>query len=300
MMQAPLVVGVDGSDSSLQAVDWAADEAALHGTPLRLVYASLWERYEGAVPTGGLERPEGRILAENILGAAAERARLRVPTPAVSTDILAEDPTGALLREGASASALVVGSRGRGQLASVLLGSVSLVVAARSVCPVVVVRGDDVALAAGHERILLGVGRRDAEAPSVRFAFREAAARGCALHALSTWRRPAPRAAGHQLVTGDPAHSAEARATALLDEALAGPALEHPDVRVSRATPEGAAARILVERSAAADLLIVGARRPGSFIGLELGRVAHRALHHAACPVVVVPDRGTDAATTDV
>ncbi|MEU9383029.1 universal stress protein, partial [Streptomyces sp. NPDC048279] len=46
-MDLPLVVGVDGSESSLRAVDWAADEAALRGAPLRLVYASLWERYEG-------------------------------------------------------------------------------------------------------------------------------------------------------------------------------------------------------------------------------------------------------------
>ncbi|WP_424570670.1 universal stress protein [Streptomyces sp. CH-036] len=196
-MQAPLVVGVDGSESSLQAVDWAADEAARHATPLRMVYASLWERYEGAVPTGGLERPAGRVLAENILGAAAERARLRVPALAVSTDVLAEDATSALLREGASSSAVVVGSRGRGQLASVLLGSVSLVVAARSVCPVVVVRGDEVALASRHERILLGVGGRDVGAPAVRFAFHEAATRGCALHVLRTWRQPAGRPAEH-------------------------------------------------------------------------------------------------------
>ncbi|MEV8006601.1 universal stress protein [Streptomyces parvus] len=300
IMQAPLVVGVDGSESSLQAVDWAADEAARHATPLRMVYASLWERYEGAVPTGGLERPAGRVLAENILGAAAERARLRVPALAVSTDVLAEDATSALLREGASASAVVVGSRGRGQLASVLLGSVSLVVAARSVCPVVVVRGDEVALASRHERILLGVGGRDVGAPAVRFAFREAATRGCALHVLRTWRQPAGRPAEHQLVTGDPADSAEARAASLLDKALEGPAREYPDVPVSRATPEGSAAKILVERSAAADLLVVGARRQGSFIGLELGRVAHRPLHHAACPVVVVPHRLADAATTDV
>ncbi|MGW5929831.1 universal stress protein [Streptomyces anulatus] len=143
------------------------------------------------------------------------------------------------------------------------------------------------------------MGGRDVEAPAVRFAFREAAARGCALSVLSAWRQPTPRPAEHMLITGDPAHSAEARAAALLDKALEGPARDYPDVRVSRATPEGAAAKILVERSAAADLLVVGGRQ-GSFIGLELGRVAHRALHHAACPVVVVPQRVTDAATTDV
>ncbi len=46
-MELPVVVGVDGSEPSLRAVDWAVDEAALHGVPLRLVYASLRERYEG-------------------------------------------------------------------------------------------------------------------------------------------------------------------------------------------------------------------------------------------------------------
>ncbi|GHC47515.1 hypothetical protein GCM10010309_02500 [Streptomyces violaceochromogenes] len=49
-MDLPLVAGVDGSEPSLRAVDWAADEAALRGVPLRLVNASLWERYEGAAP----------------------------------------------------------------------------------------------------------------------------------------------------------------------------------------------------------------------------------------------------------
>ncbi|MGV9237311.1 universal stress protein, partial [Streptomyces nigra] len=43
-MTLPLVVGVDGSDPSLVAVDWAADEAVRHGLTLRLVHASLWER----------------------------------------------------------------------------------------------------------------------------------------------------------------------------------------------------------------------------------------------------------------
>ncbi|MGW2715951.1 universal stress protein, partial [Streptomyces sp. NPDC001356] len=50
-MTLPLVVGVDGSDSCLLAVDWAVDEAARHGVPLKLVYASLWERYETGLPS---------------------------------------------------------------------------------------------------------------------------------------------------------------------------------------------------------------------------------------------------------
>ena len=99
-MELPLVVGVDGSESSLRAVDWAADEAALHGVPLRLVNASMWERYEGAALAQELGRPSERVMAENIVGTAAERARRRDPDLKIQTDILPEDTVSALLSEG--------------------------------------------------------------------------------------------------------------------------------------------------------------------------------------------------------
>lgn len=93
-MELPLIVGVDGSDSSFLAIDWAVDEAARLGLPLRLVYASLWERYEGAALPGSLERPSEQP----------------------------EDAVSALVREGRNATALVTGSRGRGELKGLLPG----------------------------------------------------------------------------------------------------------------------------------------------------------------------------------
>lgn len=72
-MQLPLIVGVDGSDSSLVAIDWAVDEAARLGVPLRLVHASRWERYEGPALPGTLDRPSEQVTAQNIVGSAAER-----------------------------------------------------------------------------------------------------------------------------------------------------------------------------------------------------------------------------------
>ena len=78
-MELPLVVGVDGSDCSLHAVDWAVDEAARHGLPLRLVHASLWERYEGGRPSFGLDRPAEEVMAEHIIASGTERAWLRNP-----------------------------------------------------------------------------------------------------------------------------------------------------------------------------------------------------------------------------
>ncbi|MER6229362.1 universal stress protein [[Kitasatospora] papulosa] len=296
-MLSPVVAGVDGSESSLRAVDWAADEAVLHGVPLRLVYASLWQRYEGAALARGLSRPDGRVMAENIAGSAAERVRRVAPGLKVTADVPQEDAVSALLREGQDAFALVVGSRGRGEIAGLLLGSVSLAVASRARCPAFVVRGDKAGLEAAHGRIALGVG--DADPPdltAVRFAFAEAELRGCGLDVIRAWRCPSHETSDHPLLAGDPARYHEEQASALLDEVLASSEKDHPDVRVRRVTAEGPAHKVLLERAAVADLLVVGARRRESHVGTQLGRVAHTALHHAACPVVVVPrDSGAGA-----
>ncbi|MFF5933681.1 universal stress protein [Streptomyces sp. NPDC012508] len=293
-MESPLVVGVDGSDASLTAVDWAVDEAVRHGLPLRIVHASMWERYEGVVPTWATDRSSGQVFAENIAGTAAERARRRAPDLPLSTDVLAEDASTGLLREGQEGAILVVGSRGRGEFADLLLGSVSLIVAARAHCPVVVVRGDRQALEARHGRVLLGVGEHDVDSPAVRFAFREAAVRDAELDVVRAWRRPAHEPVDHLLLTGDGGAYFAERSSELLDKALEAAASAHPRVRLRRTTVEGAAHRVLTERSAAADLLVVGAPRRDRLVGLELGRVAHRALHHASCPVAVVPQRNPE------
>lgn len=97
-MRLPLVVGVDGSDSSLLAVDWAVDEAARRGLPLRFLYASLWERYEGAVSPDNPERPSEQVTAENIVGSAAQRAQRRDPNVKVSTEVVPEEAVDGLLR----------------------------------------------------------------------------------------------------------------------------------------------------------------------------------------------------------
>ncbi|WP_407554573.1 universal stress protein [Streptomyces sp. Pv4-95] len=288
-MQLPLVVGVDGSAPALRALDWAVDEAALHGVPLRLVFASKWERYEGVAPAGSAERPAEEIFADNVVGAAAEHAHLRNADVPVSVQVLAEDTVTALLQEGRYASALILGSKGRGEFADLLLGSVSLAVSARARCPVVVVRGDKAALARSHGRILLGVGDPAKAAEAVHYAFREAEARGCALDAVRFWRCPAHEDTDHPTAADYPERYHDEQASLLLDQALDEFVEMHPTVHLRRVTAEGAAHKLLVRRSAAADLLIVGARRRHGHHGLQLGRVGHAVLHHAECPVAVVP-----------
>ncbi|WP_248509926.1 universal stress protein [Streptomyces sp. D2-8] len=284
-MERPLVVGVDGSNGSLPAVDWAVDEAARLGLPLRLIHGSLWERYEGLTPSVGLGRPAGQVAADHVVASAAERAGRRNPDVKVSTGVLRADATDALLHEGENATALITGSRGRGELKGLLLGSVGLAVAARAHCPVIVVRGDRAGLAGTHQRILLGAGDPATGEEAARFAFHEAEARGGVLDVVRSWRRPAHESAE----ASERDH--EERARAELDDLLRDAVADHPGVRVHRATVEGPARKVLVHRSAAADLVIVGARRRQGHFGLQLGTVAHTLLHHAACPVAVVPRR---------
>lgn len=293
-MELPLVVGVDGSAPSLLAVDWAVDEAARLGLPLRLVHAFPEEGPEGtAAPTGaGSQPPFGRGSAEgaqNIVGTATERARRRDPDAKVDAQIVPGDAVSVLLREARHASALVTGSRGLGELTGLLLGSVGPALAARAHCPMIVVRGDPAGLAGRHERILLGAGDPGTGGEAMRFAFREAQARGCTLDVVRAWRRPARETADHPRPATDAVRRHEARASALLDTLLRDAVLDHPDVRVRTTTVEGSARTQLVKRSAAADLVIVGARRGQRSFGLRAGRIAHALLQHAQCPVAVVP-----------
>ncbi|MEU8585846.1 universal stress protein [Streptomyces sp. NPDC048664] len=289
LTELPMVVGVDGSESSLAAVDWSADEAARHGLPLRLVYASLWARYEGVTPSNSPDRPSEQVMAENIVAVATERARRRRPEVDVSGDVVPEDAVSALLREGNNASVLVTGSRGRGELKGLLLGSVGLAVAARAYGPVIVVRGDRSAITGEHGRVLLGAGDPGTTDEAVRFAFREAEARGCVLDVVRAWLRPARTTAGRP--TGESSREDEKQAADLLDTLLREATAAHPDVRVRRSTVEGPARSVLLRRSAAADLAVIGARRRQGHLGLQLGRVGHRLLHHADCPVALVPQR---------
>ncbi|MFI6494407.1 universal stress protein [Streptomyces sp. NPDC050564] len=292
-MELPLVVGVDGSGSSLRAVDWATDEADLRGVPLRLVYASLWERYEGAALAEGLGRSSEQVMADNIVEAAAKRAHCRNVGVKISTEVLPDDAVSMLLREGHSADALVLGSRGRSGMAEMLLGSVSLAVAARAACPVIVLRGshDNQARAGTHRRVVLGVGEDSHTSAAARFAFQEAEVRRAALHAVRAWRCPAHETTDHPLLTGEPARLHEQRAVEILESALSEAAADHPSVDLRRRTVEGTARRVLLDASADADLLVVGARRREGHFGLQLGRVAHAVLHHSACPVAVVPQQ---------
>ncbi|WP_406256785.1 universal stress protein [Streptomyces chartreusis] len=290
-MELPLVVGVDGSDSSLVAVDWAVDEAARHGLTLRLLYASLWERYEGGRPSLSPDRPAEEVMVQHIIASCTERARLRNPEVMASGEIMPDDAVTVLLGAGHEASALVTGSRGRGEITGRLLGSVSLAVAARAVCPVIVVRGSERNILGSFDRVVVGVGDSTDGEGAVRFAAREARARGSALTAVRAWRAPAHEQGDHLLIADDASGVYEEQASSRLTEALRECEREHPEVEIHRRVVEGPVHRVLLDASADADLIVVGALRRHGHFGLQLSRAAHSLLHHSECPVAIVPQQ---------
>ncbi|MFF8864750.1 universal stress protein [Streptomyces sp. NPDC015139] len=288
-MDLPIVVGIDGSEASLRAVDWAADEAALRGAPLRLVYASFWDRYEGALLAQELNKPVEEVMAQDVIGPARNRAHCRTPDVEVTTEVLPEEPARGLVRESRTALAMVLGCRGRSGIAQTLLGSVSLTVAGHAHCPVIVIRGSHDNQAPGARgHIALGVGEKPAGTASVRFATDEAMLRQVPLEVVRAWRRPARATTGIPILPGgEPEYLDERQAVQALEEALRdAPA----DLEVQRRIVEGHPRDSLISASHEADLLVVGTRRRHGHVGLQLGRVAHGVLHHAACPVAVVPE----------
>jgi nucleotide-binding universal stress UspA family protein len=289
-MALPLIVGTDGSNGALKAVDWAADEADRRGVPLRVVHASRWARYDGLRPSlESTELPERSISAEHMGASAVERARILRPRLAVSADVRADDPVTALIEASRRASAVVVGSRGLGAVTGTVLGSVSIQVAARAECPVVVVRHQ--ASPRIERWVVLALGKEGTSTAAVDYAFAEAALRGCGIEAVHAWMCPHRETATQHAGQFDEARLARQRqAEHWLKEALAPATAAYPEVRVRGIPVESRPHPVLVEAARNAELLVVGARRRGGTVGMQLGPVNHAVVHRAACPVVVVPE----------
>lgn len=139
-----IVVGVDGSDSSRAALRWAYDEAAHHGASLKAVM--IWHAPPlpqsppyGSMPPEGYESQPARD-AQAVLERLTAELEARKPEVDVTTSIESGNPAKVLIELSGGADLLVVGSRGHGGFAGMLLGSVSQHVVAHSACPVVVVR----------------------------------------------------------------------------------------------------------------------------------------------------------------
>ncbi|MGW5342958.1 universal stress protein [Streptomyces sp. NPDC004050] len=288
-MSGLVIVGADGSASSLVAVEAAAREARWRDAGLRIVHAFHWPA--ACVPLWGAppmpDEGEVRKMAEGLLAEAVERARTVAPSVDFTHAVVTGDPVTVLEAQSRAAELVVVGSRGMGGFVGLMVGSTAVRLAAHGRCPVLVVR--DSPEPAGP--IVLAVDGSRAGAAAVDFAFAEAALRGVglvALHAWTTWNAPVPPPQDpSEPYASAPGMLARAEER-LLAEALAGRRERYPDVPVEHRVVHGATREALIEASSTAQLLVVGARGRGGFSGLLLGSVSQAVLHHAHCAVAVV------------
>ncbi|GBP99534.1 universal stress protein [Streptomyces spongiicola] len=277
-----VIVGLDPGDRSRAAVSWAAAEARLRGLPLRLVVAVPWlvdTRSLGAGP----ERTTLRRQAGQVLESAAAWADGEYSPPELIMEIYDGSPVAALAAGSRHAQSVVVGSRGLSRLKEVLsAGSVVVPLAARALCPLVVVREPRSALPR-QPRLVAGVDVDSPAAAALGFALEEAALRGAALSAVCVSRPP--------LLPFVRRQRAAERRRGLLERIVAEHSGGSPGVAVEQEVLSGDPVEELVRVSRTALALVVGRSPRHAGAGARIGRVVHGLLHRAECPVVVVPPR---------
>ncbi|SMC65263.1 universal stress protein [Kibdelosporangium aridum] len=279
---APIVVGIDGSSSAIEAARWAAQEAALRGTSVRLISAFGWSgaKHVGDLGLGGQYREAMLESTREAVSAAASAAGGGVE---ISEHVVDGFPVPILVSESRRAGLIVIGDRGLGGFTSLLVGSVAIGLAARAECPVVVVRGQR---SAGP--VVVGIDGSPVSEAALEFAFEAADARAVPLIAVHAWSDRALETAAAFMVDWDAVEAEEHR---LLAERLAGWGEKYPDVVVRRVVVRDRPAHTLIEHATGAQLVVVGSHGRGSAAGLVLGSVSHAVLHHSPCPVAVVRAR---------
>jgi nucleotide-binding universal stress UspA family protein len=280
-----VVVGVDGSELAVDAARWAAAHARRHGFDLRLVRAY---QLPGSTPES--DRRAMRSHVRRQLWDAARAAHAVAPeVPAEQRDVEG-DPLAVLSRESESARTLVVGARGVGGFAALLVGSVSDSLARRAACPLVVVRevarSDDELRRVDRVRpVVVGIDGSPASEAALRFAFAEADAWSAPLVAVHTWN-------DYLESPGVPDwsewHALETEEKEVLAERLAGWGAKYPDVKVSREVLHSSPAKAIVARSASTRLVVVGWSERVGLDRMLVPSTTRAVLHHAECPVAVI------------
>jgi len=179
-----VVVGVDGSEASAGALDWAAEQAVLEGRPLTVLHAGgTWNIPDLEIDPATVQaamHAEGRAILQGACALVEERARV----PELRSVLVTDDPRSALLDASDHAFLLVLGSRGRGPVKSLLMGSVGITLTQHARCTVVVRRPHHAG--AGRAGVLVGVDQRPHSEPAVAWAFHQADLRSMPVTLLRT------------------------------------------------------------------------------------------------------------------
>lgn len=288
-----IVVGVNGSDSADQALIWAAEQASLERRPLTVVHAfrPLTTSEAAWLESAGVHREEvadgQRVQGRRILAAATARVARKSPDVVVEQLLVGADARQVLLDNSADAALVVVGSRGRGPVTSLLLGSVSVSVSGHAACPVVVVRPHHPGVV--RRGVLVGTDATGRSRTTLEFAYRAASLRGLPLTVLHCYWDAQSALAGFGTVPDDFPGMDEQRLA--LAETLSGMTEKFPDVQVRTQLARGLAEQGLIDTAETMDLVVVGHHGSSSPNVRGAGSMAGAVIEHASTVVAVVPDR---------
>jgi nucleotide-binding universal stress UspA family protein len=288
-----IVVGVDASDSSLRALAWAVEQAQIEHRAITLVYAvnTIAPVYKEATTVHPEEvqaalRDDGR----HILAAARSAVERAAPELEVYEVFRTDDPRYVLLEMSRDAAMVVLGSRGRGKLRSLLLGSVGVALVRHAHCPVVIHRPAHPGLV--RNGVVVGADGSADSLPVLEFAYREASVRGLPLTVVHCYWDVNTGSSEPYFASSAPIDLESERL--LLAESLAGMAEKFPDVKVKAAVARGLPQEVLVSLGQQMNLLVVGAHQAGRVSRMLFGSVSVAVVEHAACPVAVIPTATAD------
>ena len=287
MSNTDIVVGVDGSEPSRAALRWAAAEARRRGARLRILSAYTWP-WQGARfgGTDDLVRI-AREPFEDLVAEAVTQAQAMQPGIDVTGSVVMGEPGPQLIAAARSAA-----NNGRRQPRQRRLRKPDARVGqptgpTHAHDPVVVVRGRSDASAGP---VVIGFDDSPSADRALEMAFQEAVHRNCVLFAVRALTVPGgpiginarPLHQEYEALRQDTAQS--------LDAHIAGWREKYPAVAVETLVGLGSAAKILVEASHNAGLVVIGSRGHGTLVGTVLGSVGLQLIHHTDCPVMIVHD----------
>ncbi|MER5517424.1 universal stress protein [Streptomyces sp. NPDC002763] len=294
MSTAPVIAAVDGSDDSLRALDWALDAARRRDAPLRVVHVRQYAAWgQPDVMVAG----EPDTAGDPVLDEVGDRLAADAGGPAVEYVAMEGAPSALLPELGSDAQLLVLGSRGRGGFASLILGSNGMAAARDARCPVVVVprpgrEVPDEFPARSGPRVVVGVDVDSPDDATLAFAFAEAARRGARLQVIAAYPWPVQfwATAGALAPPTVDQDEVEQETRTLAEGFLAPHLKEHPNVPAEALALPGDAAGALVAASKDAELVVVGRHRRRLLAPARMiGSVTQAVLLHAASPIAVIP-----------
>ncbi|MEU8606478.1 universal stress protein [Actinoplanes sp. NPDC048791] len=292
-----VVVGVDGSPESDEALIWALQEGRLRDLPVRAI--NVWHpdgtpaQVERLSAMQSVAELRTRLQEDFALAVRAVAERVQAPDLAVTSEVRYGHPVPELIRAAGPDALLVVGSRGRGSITGSMLGSVSQSCVQYADSTVVVVRGHR--RAAPARRVVVGVDGSDASVRALRFAAHAAAARHASLQVVHAWTAPYLGFAGRSgALPQEALDEIAVRAGDILRESMRRASVDSTRSDVEMWLAEGASNLMLLQAAAQADLLVVGSRGYGGWKGLLLGSVSTQSVTQSPCPVAVIRDRDAD------